>query len=319
MEEHFKNKLKNHKVDWDKESLLGNLKEELSPNKSRFDWKWLLLLPLLLLVTCWGWNNLQRPTANATLTQIENNSVLNEKENNVVENTPISQDEINIENDQLSANTIKQPNENASTSTSELNQSEPEIELVINSARSKTKTKSNLPPPPSSFNDLSKTKSPIAREQPIKDPIIITIPKTTEKPKDFLDIPAAKKSTNNVALNIEETRKDILPLSAIPFLGWKDLNLIIKREDLPDLSTVEKFQEIDKVSLKNPFYISASGELGLVYRSRKFNVNDIDNREDFINRLEDNEDTEKSYSCSKRRASIFYCRQYGYFVCSRFN
>jgi len=54
MEKHFKNKLKQHKVDWDKEDLLDGLESSLSQKKSPSQWKWLLfLLPLLVMVTCW--------------------------------------------------------------------------------------------------------------------------------------------------------------------------------------------------------------------------------------------------------------------------
>ncbi len=56
MEKHFKNKLKSHKVDWDKEDLLPGLKEELSNDKPASGWKYLFLLPLLFLATCWGLN-----------------------------------------------------------------------------------------------------------------------------------------------------------------------------------------------------------------------------------------------------------------------
>ncbi len=52
MEKHFKNKLKNHTVDWDKEELVEPLKEGLGHNKTTFNKKWLLLLPLLLISTC---------------------------------------------------------------------------------------------------------------------------------------------------------------------------------------------------------------------------------------------------------------------------
>ena len=81
MEEHFKNKLKNHKVDWDKESLLGDLERELSPKKRRFNWRWFLLLPLMLLATCYGWNNLQTSEDNAlSVNTVKTDSNLNENE-----------------------------------------------------------------------------------------------------------------------------------------------------------------------------------------------------------------------------------------------
>jgi len=59
MEEHFKNKLKNHKVDWDKEELLFNIQKELDHESSLFDKRWLLLLPVLLVSTCWGLQKMQ--------------------------------------------------------------------------------------------------------------------------------------------------------------------------------------------------------------------------------------------------------------------
>ena len=43
MENHFKNKLKNHKVDWNKEDLLLDLEAALSVKKKSFKKKWFFL------------------------------------------------------------------------------------------------------------------------------------------------------------------------------------------------------------------------------------------------------------------------------------
>lgn len=59
MEKQFKNKLKNHKVNWDKKELLGNIQEELSHTQSKPRKRWLWLLPLLFIGMYWGINQLR--------------------------------------------------------------------------------------------------------------------------------------------------------------------------------------------------------------------------------------------------------------------
>lgn len=56
MDKHFKNKLKNHKVDWNKEELLGDLQTALSQkeNPSKKKWFSLLLLPIFGIGLYWS-------------------------------------------------------------------------------------------------------------------------------------------------------------------------------------------------------------------------------------------------------------------------
>ena len=53
MDNHFKRKLKQHKVDWDKEALWEELAPQLPQPKSRFRQYWWLLLLLLFIPACW--------------------------------------------------------------------------------------------------------------------------------------------------------------------------------------------------------------------------------------------------------------------------
>ncbi|MDA8693108.1 hypothetical protein N9L92_03530 [Saprospiraceae bacterium] len=57
MENHFKNKLKNYKVDWNKEDLLADLEIALSEKKpSKRKWLPFFILGILIVPICWGIN-----------------------------------------------------------------------------------------------------------------------------------------------------------------------------------------------------------------------------------------------------------------------
>ncbi len=123
MEKHFKNKLKQHKVDWDKEDLLVGLEATLSKKESPSKWKWLFfLLPLLLMVTCWGVykNDLTETTLGdlATAKNIDENTAQKEKENAITNMGLLPKNNTDNANE-LSGHSITQSTESVSKTTSD--------------------------------------------------------------------------------------------------------------------------------------------------------------------------------------------------------
>jgi len=87
MEDHFKNKLKNHKVDWQKEDLLMDLEASLSKKKKSSKKAWFLLFPLGLLILFIGWgNNYSEQQINSAVAK---NSKVNAEKNDALKSAEI--------------------------------------------------------------------------------------------------------------------------------------------------------------------------------------------------------------------------------------
>ncbi|MFK7810700.1 MAG: hypothetical protein AB8F74_23025 [Saprospiraceae bacterium] len=303
MEEHFKNKLKNHKVDWNKEELLGNLKQELTTNKNIFDWKWLLLLPLLLLVTCWGWNSLQIQPISTTSTYTEKYTVLNKKENKSIQNIPADQNKTNTKNS-LKLNKLETINE----IKTELNPLGITLNQELKNRTSKTNINQTLSPHASVLTDSSRTNSPISKEHSLKDSFLLKTATTrqTEIPDN---VHTTSELNSNLALNLNTIGKsDTYPIS-ISSLKLQQFDLINEQKNLQSfINTGDKFPRISKVKTKNPFYVSVSGDIGYFYRNSIFNTNN----EEFAKQLENNKKTENSLFAATTNIYIGYQHRSGF-------
>lgn len=308
MEEHFKNKLKNHKVDWEKTELLGNLQKELSVNNERSTrWIWFLLLPILLFSTCWGWNYLQTPASNNNISQLESNAGQIEIQNAKIENSTTSK--IKIEAG-ATANVVESSNDknrikSADKITSKSNQSVSQLQQVINTNTTVNTLAQNLKPSLSNSSNESPIRSVAGGVQTSTISIVKEI--ISDQAKSSLNEDNIKGSTTKSNL-INSTASldtgDIHDKTTIDFMQLDPILRLRKNALYPkeqnENSTLAKmmdnfppkdnFDSENEASLGNHFYFSGSSELGLVYRRRVFNVDG----EELQSALEANEETERS-------------------------
>jgi len=309
MEEHFKNKLNNHKVDWDKEELLGNIQQELTSNDNSSNWKWLLLLPILLLSTCYGWNYLQQPTSDSSLGQADSKPVTNEVRGTVNENSIIQKDiQGEIKTKDNSNSTVENTTKQVDKIIAKSKPSDLGINKEVNTNASSNSYTQNAKPSPSHINSSSQNRTGTLGEQTSTLPPVNE--NTTDKPKSSLsdvvadDVASIVSNTNirnaesiskNVAKRNDEITSTIAPLEPLgltfielnPKEGSRHSTLVPMMDDYSLEDNLDK--EIDEL-LKSNFYFSASADIGLVYRNRKFSVQG----EELLRKLEANEETEKS-------------------------
>lgn len=78
MDNHFKQKLDQHHIEWDKDELWQELEPQLPEPKSRLRTYWWMLLPLLLIPTCWGQHYLSEASSIASTNTDESVEVLSQ-------------------------------------------------------------------------------------------------------------------------------------------------------------------------------------------------------------------------------------------------
>ncbi len=294
MEDHFKEKLKNHKVDWDKDVLLESLKKELSQKNEGFRWKWILLLPLLFIGTCWGWNyNIDVPEKYTQKSIASDISVSENKEKKP--NLPHNKKDTKRTTTQTELNSLTQPDQNLTkTNHSVLSTGQKENtsqELKNNNTTSK-----------SSRTDHSSLKESIdqyANETVFNDHDKIRLVKTNiqnSKPA----ISATQERSNTTVANTLKVKNGMLPIKYLTTIQAVELPIDARQLNL-------KFNKNEKVILNdknndtaNQFYVSASTEIGLVKRTTNFS--DVD----FLEPLVANEETEKSLFLATANLKLGY-------------
>ena len=331
LEDRFKHKLKEHKVDWNKEELLVPLKQELSKENRRFDWRWLLLLPLVCIATCWGGYSLGDSDVSPSIgiSSFNENGNKNDKSNNKLNNKSNSTSSsneseiLNMSNAEsnITEGALSVQSDNTSNINDEPFQSIPELnheqleeqgqaQLQEQNIKQNLKQELNLPSVQNittspKFNVLNFTGLSIgnfanAVEQAehfkpmadVKTSNQSENKEDTSKPYEYLDF-------NDLALKTDERTLANIHLSQ---LDVRKRQLLYGQRNIPLLDTRLNVPEKDKKLLSNPFYVSASAEFGLHYRDRNYNSSNAT----YVSRLEANEDTERSLAALYSNLNIGY-------------
>ena len=270
MEKHFKNKLRNHKVDWGKEELLGSMQKELSQNKSRFNRKWLWLLPLLFIGTCLGLSESDFSFGNVTdLKNTKNSDINNSKINN-------SESDVLDLNQAENQTTVVNPIANNSDSN--------------HLTKTNHSSLSNNDQPKSERLNISNPKIALSKNDAIifsdkKESIFrrglsqSTISTATEFQKINSNTATLKKDalSNENNFSNSENREKIKPIELIPILEITALPFDKKLQlniPAPKMNTYEPKQIKRIVDVKNSFFASSSGEVGLINRTTNFQSDD---------------------------------------------
>ncbi len=288
MEDHFKNKLRNHKVDWDKEALLPHLQRELSKSKSSFGWRWLWLLPILLMGTCWGWQTFsnQEGVKNNMPAFTENYSEAHKDEQPLLED--IGQQKTQ------DANNEKNPL--ASNAQSENTKEDVAIPTPV--LEEKTATRNNkIARVESKKQDQPLTKRLFSSRTMTQQPEVSF---TTQDAKMNIDskgigqhsarsghstITGILASDANVSNNgAAFSSLDIGCLDHVEYSLF-DVPLFTIQTSLPALDSVEKV--ISEIPNWQPF-VDVGTELAWTFRTRNY----LTENTEYINRLRSNEETE---------------------------
>ncbi len=315
MEEHFKNKLKNHKVDWDKEELLDNIQKELSQkNRSRFGGRWFLLLPLLFISTCWGVLQINSSSKNVidieqTISYDFNNSKINNNDSSVADfnesgnNKTISKQISPNSNENQAAQlnrTLSSEEKTASNSLSFLN---------INSS---SKNKSE--------NVFSFKKETVSGNISSESASLSTSTNTntsTNASTNTNSFASSKKAATPLTIKpntidyISKDRKEIKAMERLPLL---ELASLACENEIPTSSNfikVRGFNQEQKVKIaqsKKYFISSGTGKIGLVNRTIDATTNEQEHRKD----LKLNQETINSRFLLSTDVTLGYQHQSGW-------
>ncbi len=256
MEEHFKNKLKNHKVDWDKEELLDGLQKGLFQPKSRFDKRWLLLLPLLFISTCVCILNIN-PSAEK-VAEIESSVISDFNNPKINTKNSAAKNAVKTENKRtLNQNVNRSSDKNKRT---KLNRSLSSVEI----AKPTKPTSQNLKPEDINSSNISSTfrKTDAATSAINKEPVSIVRSADSTKPN-----PTTHPSTNpNLTIPTKEDQNRINSIDQLPLFV---IGALPYENDIPPYP-ISKKQDIDPELVsdgKNFFFSSIIGKVGLTNRS----------------------------------------------------
>ncbi len=307
MEEHFKNKLKNHKVDWDKETLLGNMQKELSQKKSRFNRRWFWLLPLLLIGTCWGVSDIGFFIGNGTeLDHTISNDINSKIEDSEVDAYDVNQPD---EKSETVSNTIasnadkNQLDKTNPSSLSENNELKIGTSKDIESAKPTVNSKSNfIKNDATIFSNQRALVFDYGVSQSINSKKSLTQFNNNSANLNSNNLNhstnrAARKKTNLIAV------LPTLEMEELPFDWEMKLNLTT-----PQLKP-EEAKEIKKViDRKNYFFASTAGEIGLINRTTQLG----DFEPGFPDEVKKNEDAVTSRFLLSTNLSVGYQHQSGW-------
>ncbi len=307
MEEHFKNKLKNHKVDWDKEALLGNMQKELSQKKSRFNRRWFWLLPLLLIGTCWGVSDSGLFIGNGTeLEHTISNDINSKIEDSEVDAYDVNQPD---EKSETVSNTIasnadeNQLDKTNPSSLLENNELKIGTSKDIESATPSVNSKSNfIKNDATIFSNNRASVLDYGASQSINSKTSLTQFNNNSANLNSNNLNhstnrAARKKTNLIAL------LPSIEMEELPFDWELKLNLIN-----PQLQSYES-KEIKKVvDRKNYFFASTAGEIGLINRTTLLG----DFEPGFPDEVKKNEDAVTSRFLLSTNLSVGYQHQSGW-------
>ena len=254
MEEHFKNKLKNHKVDWDKEALLENIQYELSQKQSKsrsgLGWRWLMLLPLLLLSTCWGFNHFK--SSSDIIEAIENTTNSDFNNSKIIVNDSSAVD-FNKANSQQATKKLEKTNSNKDHSVKV---------YPTRSVADKPKFENlNSSKPNLSFENTKLVNSAIKKNN---FPVVGLSESKSLVEKIMLNIKLDSTIQNNLdEIYINPIKQ--LPLFQIVILSFK--------KEIPPIPIVPKNEKLnpegqkDIADIKKYYFSSAIGNIGLINRS----------------------------------------------------
>lgn len=291
MEEHFRKVLKNHRVDWQKEELLPNLRERLSQKKSKFDLRWLFLLALLFIATCW------QSTESGFFID-EKNKNLESVENK--QNIALNQDETNTSSNSFLDNVEK--NKSAKT---DLSHSSDTIESKTENAKialNSNSSKNNAPLFSNKKeiiieNKLSQKENLKIKNQQANNTTIFAETNLSEK----------NDNVNSVGQEKEELVEPVPYLKTIAISSDKKPSSISTGEKL---NLFEPNFKNDNDKLKESFFISASREAGFVNRTTNFQGDDAE----LVMQLEANEATVNSFALLNSSVLIGYQHQSGWML-----
>jgi len=145
LEDHFKNKLEGHQVDWDKEELLGGLKKELTKDKPSKAWRLLLLTLFLFVLGFWGWSTMfQESFDELNLNDNKVTAIPSVENELVVEHETMNLAEAKSEKDeQIISNETKQSKTFAEKQTQKSNTSLNTKSSSVEAGNSKEKSQAN--------------------------------------------------------------------------------------------------------------------------------------------------------------------------------
>lgn len=304
MEEHFKNKLKNHKVDWDKEDLLPNLKNELAPNYKKTSWSWILLIPFLFVISYWASdrntsasNDQLLSDTSVSKVEVDPSTVSNKTEESTV-SSQINEGEeftkVNINSASLSKiekviriEKTKKPSLLIMGKTQKYYEDSNQIAQKINMnfndlvAQQKQAEKINLYQK-NNFEEKTESKV-IEKTMPLKS---YTVSDTVEFASSNISSMALPSSNTH----IESERNFVLntvPSNLLPLIDLQEFEM---EEDfnVTPIIFLNSEDEI-KIKPKKVFYVKALVEVGLVERERDFKTSN----EGLLDKLEANEETER--------------------------
>ena len=309
MEEHFRKKLKNHKVDWNKEELLGSLEQELSQKKSRFNWKLLLLLPLLFIGTCWVITGGDFRSSNSTIlsrtesTSINNSARRNSEIDNQVANQTKASSDLIINNSER--NQLAKTNHFSLT-----NNDKYKSEFPINAQSKKSVINSDSNVKPNDSIVFFNKKALI-----IEDSITQNLIPTAINIKQTINS-TATQNTEIISSKIRSAYSEdqeifkltgLLPsleISMIPF----DRQVHFKFPE-QNRNSAKSILNIEPVKFKNSFFISSSIEAGaIIHQTTNYPTND----KDFLELLINNEKTESSRFLLSTNLAIGYLDESGW-------
>ena len=309
MEEHFRKKLKNHKVDWDKEELLGSLEQELSKNKSRFNWKLFLLLPLFFIGTCWGLIESELILGKSTdLAQVESTSILNPMKRKDYTNV----NQIDNKTKVLHNSSFKnfKSNQLPKSNTSSLsNNAKTQSEFSLDSQSSKSVLYSNPNLEKNNASIFSNKKKQIIQNSTTQNPKITT---RNIKHTNHSTSPIAATFNRKISTAIRRSqqplqftgRLPILEISMIPFDRQFDFQL-----PKPTKNSFESIIIKETPKFKSSFFVSSSVEAGVIINQ---NTKYVSNDSDFLQLLINNEKTETSRILLSTNLSVGYLDQSGW-------
>lgn len=338
-EEYLRNKLKNHKVDWDKEELLGNLKQELNHDERKIDRRWFLFFPvILLLLALWYFNSdsdtnsvnsFSSVTQETSVSQINNESI---KTKQTIQTKPVKQAKLNPLSKTINTSKENQPNslnkQNQPNNTYRTNSSNP-TNQVNKSYLAKNVNKPNEATTPSVTNNFINP-SQITKTIKVKEVDLANNTNSVDKPNkaNGNNIASLNNSANqanglnNFKSNLRNqlahqntipskatnaiSQNLVLGLDLIAQLAFAEIDWIKRKLNIPSSVIIDPINKESR--LQKPFYFSVSGDIGWAHRSRSFG----DTSENLYEQLKANANRETPLYIARTQFNLGYQHSSGW-------
>ena len=313
MEEQFKNKLENYKVDWNKEELLDKLNKELHPKRNIFRKGWLFLFGFICIATCFTWNYIDKSEDDSNLTQVEDKSVRNNESLSKSTIGNLGQEESQIseqkENERINESTFEQ-DQNVEKITDAQIKGNGELDLEVNKpieasySTNQLKEQSKQVAHTENVEEEKKrvslkleSSTPIVRKEistnnPLHQPINYSDGVATSKQiAEDGKIESGPFSAAADTFNEEGGLKNVGPFSLLPKLGLEGFKRSDAKYEIPLSALTDTLIRYKSNYSRSQFYLLAFTDIGTSYRARRFNTENPE----LVSSLESNESTERAF------------------------